>query len=205
LKAPVRSLAPDGRHTTYSFLYENAPPGTLPEIWRAKIDGTGRRLLGAGWDPQWSPDGRSIAFVGTDGLSVMDAETGQVVVRALDHGDFFGSLADFDWSPDSRRLLYHYGYYGSNAIRAVRADGKGQPRELIPASRRFTRQFSPVWSPDGKRIAFLRERWADVPDHLDLSIWTATTRGTRLRRIRSSGPQYYEVTETPMLSWGPRP
>jgi Tol biopolymer transport system component len=61
LSAGQLAFSPDGRQVVYA-----AHPATT--LWLMNVDGTKRRLLTPGSDggalPQWSPDGRRIAFMG---------------------------------------------------------------------------------------------------------------------------------------------
>jgi Tol biopolymer transport system component len=96
-----------------------------------------------GSDPVPSPDGRQVAFARDGDLWAMSAngERQRLVAR---------NAVEAAWAPDSRTLAYTRP--GSNGIRTVRADGRGD-RLLFPGD-----ADAPAWSPDGRSLAFLRVR-----------------------------------------------
>jgi dipeptidyl aminopeptidase/acylaminoacyl peptidase len=126
----------------------------------------------------WSPDGRQVAFVGTDeaidasprdgsGLYVADvgsnALAGGLQSRRISATgpDAPAHWLQPQWSPDGAEVAAVAGAEntcatpnsGSMDIYAVRADGNGQ--RLLASE--AVDEFSPTWSPDGKRIAFQRQ------------------------------------------------
>src|SRR5262245_29504226 len=96
-----------------------------------------------GADPVPSPDGRQIAFARDGDLWAMSAngERQRLLAR---------NAVEAAWAPDSRTLAYTRP--GSNGIRTVGADGRGD-RLLFPGD-----ADAPAWSPDGRSLAFLRVR-----------------------------------------------
>lgn len=77
----------------------------------AQTDGSTNTAEGAeceNYDPDWSPDGRSLAFVrsceGNADLHLVDAD-GTNLVRLTETPGREGAPA---WSPDGTRLAYHY-------------------------------------------------------------------------------------------------
>ena len=88
------SVSPDGRRVAFSVLADN-------EMFVVNIDGTGLTPLGAGTQPNWSPDGSKLAFVLDDAIVVSDADGKNRV--ALTEGD--GNL-DPTWSPDGSRIAF---------------------------------------------------------------------------------------------------
>ncbi|MGI8478504.1 MAG: hypothetical protein ACR2M2_01365, partial [Gaiellaceae bacterium] len=103
-------------------------------------------------DPDWSPDGKQIAFVdhraATGGdLWVMNADgTG---LRQLTHSQpppatNFGARQP-SWSPDGKTIAFGYGYKG---ISLIGADGTN----LRPLVRGVS--FAAAWSPRGRKIAY---------------------------------------------------
>ena len=132
--------------------------GTRVDIWRTRVDGVGDRRLARGWLPEWSPNGRLIAYVaggiGDEGpIALMDAKTGKRIRHLAAKAGWL------DWSPDGRWLLYSRNTRaepGFPDLFAIRADGRGAARRLT----RSRSQFEPraIWSPDGNKIAFVRSR-----------------------------------------------
>jgi dipeptidyl aminopeptidase/acylaminoacyl peptidase len=140
------------------------------------LDANGsRELTPAGKDvydsaPDWSPDGRALAFAR---FTTRDERyRSSIVVRDLAGGTErllvtqrlfprFGSVGEPDWSPDGTTIAYTYSeldrrHYFRPAVRTIPAGG-GTARTLIP------RAQSPDWSPDGSRLAFasVRDRNGD--------------------------------------------
>jgi Tol biopolymer transport system component len=99
--------------------------------------------------PAWSPDGKSIAFVGRGfgDLFVVNADGSGI--RQLTRSGSIGSAnygARFpSWSPDSHKIAFGYGLDG---ICVINADGSGFHRISDTGG-------IPAWSPGGKKIAFV--------------------------------------------------
>ena len=125
-------------------------------------DGTARRRLAPGLRPQWSPDGELIAYV-NHGIVVMNGD-GSGRRRLTRNGSctpYRVGGCDWEpyWSPDGKQIAF------------TRQKG-GRPVDLdvvdaaSGAERRVTRIGSypcggscdgpPLWSPDGKQLAFTR-------------------------------------------------
>ena len=178
------------------FAAHEACPGQ-PDLFVVPADGSAQavRLLAPGMNgvfPRFSPDGRRIAFQGsegggTTGLYVADvgsAGVGAGGVQARRIGpDLEGSPTDqwfpLQWSPDGTELAVAIGFEAGDIV-VVKADGSGQ-RVLAT-----DHAFNPSWSPDGKRVAFHREvdpaeRWLDRP--CTMRIWVMNADGTGERRL----------------------
>lgn len=119
-----------------------------PEVWLAKSDGSGARLLSArALDPAWSPDGKRIAFMG--GYRSADQYGALTVARADGSGRRRlgpavgnpGLDRDYDlqWSPKGNHLAYF-----RPKLTIVALSG-GRPK----TSRRGQQA---AWAPDGKRL-----------------------------------------------------
>jgi hypothetical protein len=101
----------DSRHVSFSCggAGPRSPDGnwTLnsdgPDIVVARTSGRTSRVIHAARSPAWSPDGRSLAYVGAGGILVLDLRTGRTRRWSRDVG--FG-LA---WSPDGTQLAYLHG------------------------------------------------------------------------------------------------
>jgi Tol biopolymer transport system component len=151
--------SPDGRHIAFEGF--TIPGGADMSIYTRNPDGTHRRRLARGYQPQWSPDGSRIAYA-DDGIYVMNADGTEK--KHLVRGD----AADPYWSPDGKRIAFTRkpGIAGSD-VYIVNAAGGGE--------RRLTRTGDSavaMWAP-GRKIVLLRP---------DISIINAD--GTGLRRIR---------------------
>jgi dipeptidyl aminopeptidase/acylaminoacyl peptidase len=117
-------------------------------------------------DPQWSPDGRRLAFVRDDEIWVMEAD-GSRLTRVT--GNRAGTNAP-RWSPDGKRLAFVSRRRGWSQVWVIDAPvpRRGRPaneprppeaRALTPAGFDVT---SLAWSPDGSRIAVAAQRLDDL-------------------------------------------
>jgi len=87
-------------------------------------------------------------------------------------------------SPDGRRLLFHSNRSGRQAIWVAAADGSG-PHILFDDPSRGEDPGTPVWSPDGSRIAFgMKPRGATDPNESE--IYTIKPEGSGLRRLTNA-------------------
>jgi Tol biopolymer transport system component len=136
--------APDGR-----TLYFDKAAQNIRDLFTVDAAGRGLRRLtvSSSWDsyPNWSPDGRRIAFSRGNPFGVL------YVVNANGHGPrrlgcpARASCDSPTWSPDGRRIVFMLRRAGPQ-IAVVEASG---------ARRRvLARGFDPAWSPDGRRILF---------------------------------------------------
>jgi len=126
------------------------PGGRAADIYVANADGTASHTLArsrwAGACPHWSPDGSKIAFVGHNGLYVVDARGGGLH-RETPLAD--GGSNIVDWSPDGRKLLFQ-----SFRPLGLFVLDRGNAR-LTKLRSRLVRDAD--WSPDGRTITFVTD------------------------------------------------
>ncbi len=108
----------------------------------------------ADFNPKYSPDGRLIAF-----MSNRDSEATEIYVMTSE-GDEERNLTrkpgrdyDFDWSPDSKHLVFVSEREGEDnpEIFMISVDGE-DPTQLTNNN---STESSPRFSPDGNRIVFV--------------------------------------------------
>jgi TolB protein len=105
-------------------------------------------------EPDWSPDGRHLAFLaivnGRGQIFLKDFGTGRS--RRLSALDTDEQLAT--WSPDGKRLLFKSFRDGSYEVCSMDADGG----DVLNLSSNPGYDADAVWSPDGQRVAFASAR-----------------------------------------------
>ena len=127
------ALSPDGSRVAYV----SSSSGEL-SIWTCRIDGSQPVRLAQGLWPQWSPDGRQIAFLKGPGAGTLDATGPRVFCvdaeggtpRRLTDGNFFEMYPS--WSRDGQ-WIYFYSVRGEEeyGVWKIPAAG-GQPVLVLP-------------------------------------------------------------------------
>jgi Tol biopolymer transport system component len=180
------SVSPNGARVAYTRV-----SGGRQRVYTADVDGTDKRRLRAGDSPRWSPDGRYIAYAGKLGRIVIIRAATNKVVRRLRV-----SAGALDWAPGGRRIVFT----DFHDLYVVRADGTRRPRRIV---RTTGEPISPVWSPDGKRVAFVRSLRSGE-EEVRFGVFTKRIDGGRVRRIYRTSEESLEETLEPLtISWQP--
>ena len=155
-------------------------------------------------EPDWSPDGRRLAFERRLPCPAGGPKNGlndycDVVYTVNRDGTGLEPLLPCDfakrchlvdtpaWSPDGKKIAYAYGISDSRyveslnfdeAIWIVNANGKGPHRvtQLTPGT---SWDFGPQWSPDSKKLVFVR---ADLKLQAD-AVFTVSVDGSGISQV----------------------
>lgn len=152
------------------------------EIWKVPFKGGGQQMLTTGDNPKLSPLDYTIAYI----------KNRQIWTTSINGGDdsqlfeIKGSISDFEWSPDGRKILFSVNRNTHSLIGVYEVESK--TIQYIEPS--FSRDGMPKWSPNGDQVAFIRREGGKgkvfpilEQRHVPWEIWVAdlTTNKGELR------------------------
>jgi WD40-like Beta Propeller Repeat len=157
--AALRAAPPTGPGAVVFVGDRPGPSGdAATDIYRVNLDGSGLTRLthnGQAESPLPSPDGKLIAFNGSNGMAVMNRD-------GSNQHDIAGCYSVGSWAPDSQRIACRTGAEGLGVVDLARGT-------LGPLS---STGAGPAWSPDGRSIAYA-----------DDGLWIADVSSGHVRRI----------------------
>jgi WD40 repeat protein len=146
-------------------------------LYTINPDGSDPTPIASGYDPAWSPDGKTIAFVSSPGIRLVDADGSNP--RTLYSAPGYGFKSP-TWSPDGQQLAFTSFTCSGPAgcfysIARINVDGTGFDG--------IATGEDPDWSPDGTRIVF----YSGPFDNQPADIYTVRPDGTDSRRLTFDG------------------
>jgi Tol biopolymer transport system component len=174
--------SPDGR----SIVAHSQSPNGSWSTWSVDVESGAWTELTRSLDAPaaWSPDGRWLLAIKGDLFAIPGNEVGDGPVedpslladsRQLTDDERYKLVAS--WSPDSASVLFmSIGQTWDPRVDVVAVEG-GVPRTLADDA------FSPAWSPDGARVAYLRGQRSDLAG---AEVWTVGAEGANPLHLAES-------------------
>jgi Tol biopolymer transport system component len=156
------------------------------EIYVMNSDGTQPTRLtnypGVDQFPDWSPDGREIAFRRDTDIYVMDLASGET--RRLTNAPPLNQMPA--WSPNGQQLTFMSARDGYPSVFVMNADGSGQtnltPKTPGDVDTDWVSR-APSWSTNGRHIFFMSSR---PSTNLDTEIFLMNPDGTGVQRLTNT-------------------
>ena len=183
-------FSPDGRHVAY---WQAGPGGWILVV--AAADFTSQTVVDSipaavlGTEPNWSPDGTSIAYMSGRDLNIWVAPLAGGPPRQLTTSG--GIENPVQWHPRGDRLSYVATFAGG-AIHPGQIDlATGTASPIVTD----TRPAVAYWSPDGSKIAY------NVFGGAQGTIWLADSAGRNGRQLTTEG--FEQFTSEAADPWAP--
>jgi|SRR5215211_3406101 len=157
--------SPDGKEIAFDGWTRSGDTYGTPGIYLINPDGTGQEYLTAGHSFTWSPDSKKIVFANepstADSSASASAADTDLYVRRTDGSDLTRLTNTQDdgeggpvWSPDGTKIAFSItGADYDTDIYVMNADGS----EYTNLTNSSQSEDYFAWSPDSKKIAFLRQ------------------------------------------------
>lgn len=177
------------------FVFTAQEPGSVRwHVYEGFADGKSDPLvLLDGRTPDWSPDGKNLAYQGTDpegnqpGIYLRSFAGGEAIRLTANESDRMPAF-----SPNSDRIAYMSTQNGNWDIFVVSTSG-GAP---VPVATSPGNDGLPAWSPDGSQLAFVSDMggsWA---------IYVIDLAGGKLRKVTDWDGVNRADWLTAQISWG---
>ncbi|MDL5048556.1 DPP IV N-terminal domain-containing protein [Oscillatoria amoena NRMC-F 0135] len=124
-------------------------PNVERAIWMINADGSELKKVATGFYPKLSPDGKSIAYLNAGQVWLVKTDSAGKG-KKLFHSR--GSQSNMRWSPDGGKLAF-VSNRNDHAFIGLYDFASNSVRFLDPS---VDRDGHPVWSADGKQVAFIR-------------------------------------------------
>lgn len=147
--------------------------------------------------PAWSPDGRVIAYLRQSdhdsGIYLIPASGGAPRKIYTPRGTIEWERGTLAWSPDGKGLVFPDGKSANSPSQVFLLSTETlQVRPITAPPAHWDGDISPVFSPDGRQLAFIRCIEAAIRD-----VYVMNTDGSNLRRVTFDNRNIQSVT------WGP--
>ena len=193
-------VSPDGKWVAYTVSTQDLEKDNREtRVWMVAMSGGDPLPMTAkgssAWSPRWSPDGKHLSFVATSN----DGDSSQVFMLDMRGGErvqmthIDGGVEGYEWSPDGKQLAliirdqepdtgpgpwvidslkFKEDYVGYlNRLRAHLYVFDIDKKSLTQITSGDYEEYSPAWSPDGSRIAFVSNRTAEPDANSNSDIW----------------------------------
>jgi len=182
--------------------------GVEQTIFIVPVDGGTPRRLAAGRSPAVSPDGKTVAYLGKEGIWSVSLSDDAAKPALMFHAR--GTAGPPLWSPDGKSLAFTSNR-GDHGFIGVYSIAEKTVTYLAPST---LTDRDPEWSPDSKQLAFIRiARGADgagmgahragEPWSIYVSDATTGTGHEVFRAAKGQGSVFHPLATDQQLYWTP--